>query len=55
MADKGVSDDHDLMAFPELYRHGREGRWFGLKLFGVFMFEGVYQVFLHPLPDSRIC
>ena len=32
------------MAFPELYRFGREGRHFGIKLFAIFMFEGVFQV-----------
>jgi magnesium-transporting ATPase (P-type) len=37
-------DDHVLMALPELYRYGREGKWFGVKLFSVFMFEGVMQV-----------
>jgi hypothetical protein len=37
-------DDHVLMAIPELYRYGREGKWFGVKLFSVFMMEGVVQV-----------
>src|SRR6266576_1123877 len=37
-------DDHVLMAFPALYRYGREGKWFGVKLFTVFMMEGVVQV-----------
>jgi phospholipid-translocating ATPase len=37
-------DDHVLMAFPALYRYGREGKWFGIKLFTVFMMEGVVQV-----------
>ena len=32
------------MALPQLYRFGREGKWFGTKLFSVFMFEGVVQV-----------
>ncbi|CAK5277213.1 unnamed protein product [Mycena citricolor] len=36
-------DAKTLMAFPELYRFGREGKWFGFKLFSVFMFEGVFQ------------
>jgi len=31
------------MAFPSLYRYGREGKWFGVKLFTVFMLEGVVQ------------
>ncbi len=37
-------DDHVLMALPQLYRYGREGKWFGVKLFTVFMMEGVVQV-----------
>ena len=37
-------DDHVLMCIPELYRYGREGKWFGAKLFTVFMSEGVIQV-----------
>ncbi|KAK0493628.1 phospholipid-translocating ATPase [Armillaria luteobubalina] len=32
-----------LMAIPELYRYGREGKWFGLKWFTVYVFDGVYQ------------
>ena len=40
-------DDHVLMALPELYRYGREGKWFGVNLFTVFMFEGVIQVCLN--------
>jgi phospholipid-translocating ATPase len=32
------------MAFPTLYRFGREGKWFGKKLFTIFMLEGVLQV-----------
>ncbi|KAH9981426.1 hypothetical protein BGW80DRAFT_1270175 [Lactifluus volemus] len=39
-----IVDDHILMAFPSLYRYGREGKWFGVKLFTVFMLEGVVQV-----------
>jgi phospholipid-translocating ATPase len=38
-----IVDDHVLMALPQLYRYGREGKWFGAKLFTVFMFEGVLQ------------
>lgn len=33
-----------LMAIPELYRYGREGEWFGMKWFSVYMLDGVYQV-----------
>ncbi|RSH90127.1 hypothetical protein EHS25_001460 [Saitozyma podzolica] len=36
-------DDVSLMALPELYRHGREGSWFGLKRFSYYMAEGVFQ------------
>ena len=32
------------MKVPELYRFGREGRYFGLKIFGLYMIDGVYQV-----------
>ncbi len=32
------------MALPELYRYGREGKWFGMKWFAVYMIDGVYQV-----------
>jgi len=38
-----IVDDHVLMALPQLYRFGREGKWFGEKLFAVFMLEGVVQ------------
>ncbi|SRR6266404_3153429 len=37
-------DDHVLIAIPQLYRYGREGKWFGGKLFTVFMLDGVMQV-----------
>ncbi|KAJ7481094.1 phospholipid-translocating ATPase [Mycena galericulata] len=36
-------DAEALMALPELYRHGREGRWFGLKWFILYMLDGIYQ------------
>ncbi|KAI0053960.1 phospholipid-translocating P-type ATPase [Auriscalpium vulgare] len=36
-------DDRVLMAIPQLYRYGREGKWFGAKLFTVYMVEGVVQ------------
>jgi phospholipid-translocating ATPase len=38
-----IVDDHVLIALPQLYRYGREGKWFGGNLFTVFMFEGVAQ------------
>lgn len=37
-------DSHVLMQVPELYRYGREGSWFGIKSFFVYMFNGLYQV-----------
>ncbi|KAK7061656.1 phospholipid-transporting ATPase [Favolaschia claudopus] len=36
-------DGHVLMAVPELYRFGREGTWFNLRSFAVYMIDGVYQ------------
>ncbi|KAJ7436207.1 phospholipid-translocating ATPase [Mycena latifolia] len=36
-------DANALMALPELYRYGREGRWFGFKSFVIFMLDGIYQ------------
>ncbi|TCD68462.1 hypothetical protein EIP91_010748 [Steccherinum ochraceum] len=36
-------DDHVLMALPELYRHSREGEYFTMKLFLIYMFDGLYQ------------
>lgn len=40
------------MALPELYRYGREGYWFNMKLFLAYMLDGVMQVRSddHPLP-----
>ncbi|TDL24691.1 phospholipid-translocating P-type ATPase [Rickenella mellea] len=38
-----IIDDDILMALPELYRYGREGKWFGTKIFLVYMIEAVYQ------------
>ncbi|KAG6812132.1 hypothetical protein H0H92_004246 [Tricholoma furcatifolium] len=32
-----------IVALPELYGYGREGRWFGLKWFTIYMFDGVVQ------------
>ncbi|KAF9076326.1 phospholipid-translocating ATPase [Rhodocollybia butyracea] len=36
-------DAHILMALPELYRYGREGRWYGMKWFILYMLDGFYQ------------
>ncbi|EDR03224.1 uncharacterized protein LACBIDRAFT_155569, partial [Laccaria bicolor S238N-H82] len=38
-----VADDHVLMALPELYWYGREGKWFGIRDFAIYMFDGVVQ------------
>ncbi|KAG8996124.1 hypothetical protein FRB94_008549 [Tulasnella sp. JGI-2019a] len=38
-----VIDADILMSLPELYRYGREGRYFSLKLFCIYMWEGVFQ------------
>ncbi|EMD38048.1 hypothetical protein CERSUDRAFT_113198 [Gelatoporia subvermispora B] len=38
-----IADDHVLMALPELYRPSREGKYFGMGLFLVYMFDGVVQ------------
>jgi len=38
-----LADDVVLMALPELYRFGREGTWFGLRPFIIYMVDGVYQ------------
>jgi len=32
------------MQVPELYRYGREGRWFGMKSFFIYMTHGIFQV-----------
>ncbi|KDR73672.1 hypothetical protein GALMADRAFT_251453 [Galerina marginata CBS 339.88] len=37
------ADDHVLMAVPKLYRYGREGKWFGMGQFIVYMLDGVTQ------------
>jgi hypothetical protein len=39
-----LADDTVLMALPELYRFGREGKWFGMQTFVIYMIDGVYQV-----------
>lgn len=41
---KYYADDHVLMAVPELYWYGREGKWFGMRQFVVYMLDGVVQV-----------
>nr|GAT61382.1 predicted protein [Mycena chlorophos] len=36
-------DAYTLIVLSELYRYGRERRWFGFNLFSVFMLGGVHQ------------
>ncbi|KAG7092955.1 hypothetical protein E1B28_009257 [Marasmius oreades] len=38
-----IVDDHVLMDLPELYRFGRESRWFGMKWFVLYVLDAVYQ------------
>ncbi|KAH6908304.1 phospholipid-translocating ATPase [Coprinopsis sp. MPI-PUGE-AT-0042] len=38
-----LADASVLMDFPELYRFGREGRWFGMGLFTIYMLDGIMQ------------
>ena len=51
-----VSDDHVLMAMPELYRHSKNHEYFGTKLFLIYMLDAVMQVrhrFVHGV--SLVC
>ncbi|KAF8582656.1 phospholipid-translocating P-type ATPase [Ramaria rubella] len=32
-----------LMAIPELYQYGRKGKWYGTRLFSIYMLDGIYQ------------
>ncbi|KAJ3576870.1 hypothetical protein NP233_g101 [Leucocoprinus birnbaumii] len=36
-------DSHVLMQVPEIYHYGREGSWFGMGLFFIYMFDGLVQ------------
>jgi phospholipid-translocating ATPase len=46
-----TSDADVLMAVPELYRFGREGYWFNLRSFFVYLVDGIYQASIAvPLP-----
>ncbi|GJE96419.1 phospholipid-translocating P-type ATPase [Phanerochaete sordida] len=38
-----IVDDHVLMDLPELYKHSRQGEYFNLKLFLIYMIDGIYQ------------
>lgn len=44
------------MAIPELYRFGREGTWYGLRLFSIYMLDAIYQVrlFIHQIDAMLI-
>jgi len=56
-----IVDDDILMALPELYRYGREGHWFNMKLFLAYMFDGIVQsaliyfliLYTYTVPTSR--
>jgi phospholipid-translocating ATPase len=37
-------DDHILMHLPELYKHSMNGEYFNLKLFLIYLLDGIYQV-----------
>lgn len=39
-----IIDDHVLMALPELYKHSRNGEYFNLKLFMIYLLDAAYQV-----------
>ncbi|KAF5331003.1 hypothetical protein D9619_005242 [Psilocybe cf. subviscida] len=36
-------DSHVLMEVPELYRYGREGTWYNLRSFCIYVMDGIYQ------------
>ncbi|KAJ1308767.1 hypothetical protein OPQ81_004457 [Rhizoctonia solani] len=40
--DRNIDSDI-LVILPELYRYGREGRWFGVRVFALYMLDGIYQ------------
>ncbi|KDN51083.1 hypothetical protein RSAG8_00712, partial [Rhizoctonia solani AG-8 WAC10335] len=40
--DRNIDSDI-LVILPELYRYGREGKWFGLRVFALYMLDGIYQ------------
>lgn len=42
------------MALPELYSRGREGKWFGLGLFSIYMIDAVYQVIANFSPKGLV-
>ena len=44
----GFLDYDVLMSVPELYHYGREGTWFRLRTFFLYLLDGLYQVSAHP-------
>ncbi|KEP52384.1 phospholipid-translocating P-type ATPase [Rhizoctonia solani 123E] len=40
--DRNIDSDI-LVILPELYRYGREGKWFGVRVFAIYMLDGIYQ------------
>ncbi|CUA70090.1 phospholipid-translocating ATPase [Rhizoctonia solani] len=40
--DRNIDSDI-LVILPELYRYGREGKWFGIRVFATYMLDGIYQ------------
>ncbi|KAJ7811640.1 phospholipid-translocating ATPase [Mycena olivaceomarginata] len=45
-----IVDADALMALPELYRQGREGRWFGFGTFVLFMLDGNFPACFNLTP-----
>lgn len=45
---KCIPDAHVLMDLPELYHFGREGKWFGMTDFIIYMLDGIVQVSCTP-------
>lgn len=42
------------MQVPELYHYGRKHSWFGMRLFFIYMFDGLVQVSFHFGGEKRI-
>ena len=56
-----IVDDHVLMDLPELYKHARNGEYFNLKLFLIYVLDASYQVSttlarsMHKLTRRVVC
>lgn len=48
------TDGDILMAIPELYRYGREGSYFGMKMFSWYMLDAVLQVSTRTSPRRMV-